>query len=199
MTAAAVATAKSGHNRRQLSDQKRLQYRQIMRITRIADGSECNAIPNVCDILPRQARVTRFTDTGSLFDDAYCHFSSLLPAESPLLLSMTGFGEAHQQADGLAVMIEVRTINNRYFKFSMRSGEGYTALESQVESRGSRANQTRHGAGESASATAHFAGRFFDQYRGAGKLPPADCKSCRAAGEPMAKCRWQICCCCRAW
>jgi uncharacterized protein (TIGR00255 family) len=47
---------------------------------------------------------------------------------------MTGFGEAHQQADGLAVMIEVRTINNRFFKFSMRSGEGYTALESQVES-----------------------------------------------------------------
>ncbi len=46
---------------------------------------------------------------------------------------MTGFGEAHHQADGLAVAVEVRTINNRYFKFSMRSGEGYTALESQVE------------------------------------------------------------------
>lgn len=46
---------------------------------------------------------------------------------------MTGFGESHQQADGLAVLVEVRTINNRYFKFSMRSGEGYTALESQVE------------------------------------------------------------------
>ena len=46
---------------------------------------------------------------------------------------MTGFGEAHQQADGLAVMVEVRTINNRYFKFSMRSGEGYSALESQIE------------------------------------------------------------------
>jgi uncharacterized protein (TIGR00255 family) len=51
-----------------------------------------------------------------------------------LLLSMTGFGEAHYQADALAVAVEVRTINNRYFKFSMRSGEGYTALESQVES-----------------------------------------------------------------
>ncbi len=51
-----------------------------------------------------------------------------------LLLSMTGFGEAYHQANGLAVAVEVRTINNRYFKFSMRSGEGYTALESQVES-----------------------------------------------------------------
>jgi uncharacterized protein (TIGR00255 family) len=47
---------------------------------------------------------------------------------------MTGFGEAHQQANGLAVVVEVRTINNRYFKFSLRSAEGYSALESQVES-----------------------------------------------------------------
>ena len=50
-----------------------------------------------------------------------------------VLLSMTGFGDAHHQADGLAVAVEVRTINNRYFKFSMRSGEGYAALEPQVE------------------------------------------------------------------
>ncbi len=47
---------------------------------------------------------------------------------------MTGFGDAHQQAEGLAVAVEVRTINNRYFKFSMRAGEGYAALEPQMES-----------------------------------------------------------------
>src|SRR6185369_12550906 len=47
---------------------------------------------------------------------------------------MTGFGDAHHQAEGLAVAVEVRTINNRYFKFTMRSGEGYAALEPQVES-----------------------------------------------------------------
>jgi uncharacterized protein (TIGR00255 family) len=47
---------------------------------------------------------------------------------------MTGFGEAHQQANGLAVVVEVRTINNRYFKFTMRTGDGYSALESRVES-----------------------------------------------------------------
>lgn len=51
-----------------------------------------------------------------------------------MLLSMTGFGEAHHQDDGLTVAIEVRTINNRYFKLSMRCGEGYTALEPHVES-----------------------------------------------------------------
>lgn len=50
-----------------------------------------------------------------------------------MLLSMTGFGEAHQQEDALAVAVEVRTINSRYFKLSLRSGEGYSALEPQIE------------------------------------------------------------------
>jgi uncharacterized protein (TIGR00255 family) len=51
-----------------------------------------------------------------------------------VLLSMTGFGESHQQENGMAVVVEVRAINNRYFKFTMRSGDGYSALESRVES-----------------------------------------------------------------
>jgi uncharacterized protein (TIGR00255 family) len=50
-----------------------------------------------------------------------------------MLLSMTGFGEAHCQRDGLVVVAEVRTINNRYLKVSIRAGEGYAALEPQIE------------------------------------------------------------------
>ena len=50
-----------------------------------------------------------------------------------MLLSMTGFGEAHRQADSLAVVIEVRTINSRYFKLALRAGEGYSSLEPNVE------------------------------------------------------------------
>jgi uncharacterized protein (TIGR00255 family) len=46
---------------------------------------------------------------------------------------MTGFGEAHCQHDGLAVAVEVRTINSRFFKLSVRTNEGYGALESQIE------------------------------------------------------------------
>jgi uncharacterized protein (TIGR00255 family) len=46
---------------------------------------------------------------------------------------MTGHGEAHRQQDGLAVTVEVRSVNNRYFKLNYRSTEGYAALESQVE------------------------------------------------------------------
>jgi uncharacterized protein (TIGR00255 family) len=46
---------------------------------------------------------------------------------------MTGFGEAHQQQDGLAAAVEVRTINSRFFKLSFRASEGYNALEPRVE------------------------------------------------------------------
>lgn len=46
---------------------------------------------------------------------------------------MTGFGEAHTQRDGLAVAVEVRTINSRFFKLAVRAGEGYGLLESQIE------------------------------------------------------------------
>jgi uncharacterized protein (TIGR00255 family) len=50
-----------------------------------------------------------------------------------LLLSMTGHGEAHRHADGVSVGVEVRTVNNRYLKFSFRATEGYQSLEPQVE------------------------------------------------------------------
>ena len=51
-----------------------------------------------------------------------------------LLLSMTGHGETHLHADGLSIAVEIRTVNNRYFKLNLRLTEGYTPLESHVES-----------------------------------------------------------------
>jgi uncharacterized protein (TIGR00255 family) len=53
---------------------------------------------------------------------------------SAVLISMTGFGEARRQTDGLAVAVEVRTINSRHFKLSYRASEGYAALEPEIES-----------------------------------------------------------------
>jgi len=50
-----------------------------------------------------------------------------------LLLSMTGFGEAHRKDASLAVAAEIRTINSRYFKLVVRAGEGYSALEPLIE------------------------------------------------------------------
>ena len=51
-----------------------------------------------------------------------------------MILSMTGFGESHSQQDGLAVAVEIRTINNRFFKLTVRASEGYASLEPLVES-----------------------------------------------------------------
>ena len=50
-----------------------------------------------------------------------------------MLLSMTGFGESHCHEDGLAVSVEARTINSRYFKLAVRTPEGYSALEPNIE------------------------------------------------------------------
>lgn len=46
---------------------------------------------------------------------------------------MTGFGEAHRRENGMAVAVEARTINGRYFKLNFKSAEGYGVLEAEVE------------------------------------------------------------------
>src|SRR5688572_11005943 len=48
-------------------------------------------------------------------------------------MSMTGHGEAHYHERNVVVAVEVRTINNRYFKLNVRSSENYAALEPQIE------------------------------------------------------------------
>ena len=46
---------------------------------------------------------------------------------------MTGFGEAHRQQNGLTVVVEVRTINSRYFKLAVRCSDAYSSLEAELE------------------------------------------------------------------
>lgn len=46
---------------------------------------------------------------------------------------MTGYGEASFESDGLNVAIELRAVNNRYLKVSLRAGEPYNLLESEFE------------------------------------------------------------------
>ncbi len=50
-----------------------------------------------------------------------------------MLLSMTGYGEAHYQSDKLNLSLEVRALNNRYLKVSVRAPEPYNLLESEFE------------------------------------------------------------------
>jgi uncharacterized protein (TIGR00255 family) len=48
---------------------------------------------------------------------------------------MTGFGDASAQRDGLHLAVELRSVNNRYFKAVLRLPEELTGLEPELESR----------------------------------------------------------------
>ena len=51
-----------------------------------------------------------------------------------MLVSMTGFGESVQHADGISAHVEIRTVNNRHFKLNCRLPDGYSSLEPKVDS-----------------------------------------------------------------
>jgi len=46
---------------------------------------------------------------------------------------MTGYGGATVRENGVTVFVEIKTVNNRYLKVSLRVSDGYAALESRVE------------------------------------------------------------------
>src|SRR5438477_8030752 len=46
---------------------------------------------------------------------------------------MTGHGEARYQSDTLSLTIELRSLNNRYLKVSLRASEPYNLLEPEFE------------------------------------------------------------------
>ncbi len=50
-----------------------------------------------------------------------------------MLLSMTGHGDAAIDADGMRFYAEVRTVNNRYLKLTLRGDSVVSSLESKVE------------------------------------------------------------------
>jgi uncharacterized protein (TIGR00255 family) len=54
-------------------------------------------------------------------------------SEVGVLLSMTGYGEARFQNDQLALSIELRALNNRYLKVSVRAPDPYHLLEAEFE------------------------------------------------------------------
>ena len=50
-----------------------------------------------------------------------------------MLLSMTGYGAGQVDVDGTSVLVEIRSVNNRYLKLHTRLPDGYAALETRVE------------------------------------------------------------------
>lgn len=52
-----------------------------------------------------------------------------------MIRSMTGFGEASAQIDGVHYFLELRSLNNKYFKAVIRLPEQYQGLEADMEAR----------------------------------------------------------------
>lgn len=50
-----------------------------------------------------------------------------------MILSMTGYGEAHRAEDGVAYTLELKTLNNRYLKTAIKLPEHLSVFESEVE------------------------------------------------------------------
>lgn len=50
-----------------------------------------------------------------------------------MLQSMTGQGSSRVARDGISVAAEVRSVNSRYFKLSLRISDGYASLEPRVD------------------------------------------------------------------
>ncbi len=50
-----------------------------------------------------------------------------------MLLSMTGFGHGRAQNDRLAVDLEIRSVNNKHLKVSVRCPDSYLLLENELE------------------------------------------------------------------
>lgn len=52
-----------------------------------------------------------------------------------MVRSMTGFGRAKAQIDGLDITVEIKSVNHRYFEFSCRLPRAYSFLEEKIKSR----------------------------------------------------------------
>lgn len=51
-----------------------------------------------------------------------------------MIRSMTGYGRSESIIDGRDIIVEIRSVNHRYFEFSSRSSRGYGFLEEKLKS-----------------------------------------------------------------
>src|SRR5690606_12279776 len=55
------------------------------------------------------------------------------PRGSCMIRSMTGFGDASAQVDGVHYVVEVRSLNNKFFKPTLRLPDLIAGLEAELE------------------------------------------------------------------
>ena len=50
-----------------------------------------------------------------------------------MAMSMTGFGRAEISVGTRDIIVEIKSVNHRYFEFSCRTGRGYSFLEDKLK------------------------------------------------------------------
>src|SRR3954453_7405157 len=50
-----------------------------------------------------------------------------------MIVSMTGFGDASTERDGAHYAVEIRSLNNRYFKSTIKLPDNVSGLEPEIE------------------------------------------------------------------
>ena len=51
-----------------------------------------------------------------------------------MIRSMTGYGRGQEVVDGLSIVVEIKSVNHRYFEFSSRLPRSYQYLEEKLKS-----------------------------------------------------------------
>lgn len=51
-----------------------------------------------------------------------------------MIKSMTGYGRAEETVDGRDIVVEIKSVNHRYFEFSSRTSRGYNFLDEKLKS-----------------------------------------------------------------
>ncbi|MBQ4238270.1 MAG: hypothetical protein II698_03075, partial [Ruminococcus sp.] len=50
-----------------------------------------------------------------------------------MVMSMTGFGRAELSVGEREIIVEIKSVNHRYFEFSCRTSRGYNFLEDKLK------------------------------------------------------------------
>ena len=50
-----------------------------------------------------------------------------------MLRSMTGFGSASSREDGVTIQVEIRTVNNKFYKSNVRLPDLLQSLEAEID------------------------------------------------------------------
>ncbi len=98
-----------------------------------------------------------------------------------MIRSMTGYGEASAQTNGTHFYVEVRSLNSKYFKATIRLPEEFQGLEAEMEqvlrerlTRGTvtlNARSADTSAGAAFAINAHALNRYMEQIKGMPSVP----------------------------